>query len=417
MADVRDAANGVGQGGVAQPSRFDPFVPGFSENPYPIYARYREADPVHYGAPPTPNVDGCWYLFRFDHVMAGLKDARFIRPQMASSQAVPEAYRPFVEMSRNWMLFRNPPDHTRLRSLVNRAFTPKMVSALEPRIREIAAQLVDAAEDDGGMDLIGDYAFPLPVIVIAEMLGIPSEDRDLFKEWSRVGTAAIDVRTSPDVYAAASQATLEMSDYLGRIIRHRRSEPRNDLISGLIAAEEEGSRLNEEELVAMCILLLIAGHETTINLIGNGMLALLSSPAEMEKLRERPGLIDNAIEELLRYDSPVQVTFRVAAEEVEMGGRAIAPGSGVGFIFGAANRDPERFADPDRLDVERKVGRHSAFGMGIHFCLGAPLARLEGQIAVNTLLDRLPTLALTGEPLQWREGMSFHGLQALPVRF
>jgi pimeloyl-[acyl-carrier protein] synthase len=320
-------------------------------------------------------------------------------------------------MASKWILFRDPPDHTRLRALVSAAFTPRIVQALAPRIADIAEGLLDEVEPTGSFDLIRDYAFPLPVIVIAELLGIPPQDRMRFRDWSIALGAAIDLRTSPDVYVAASEATGEVTAYLREIVAERRAEPREDLVSALIAAESEGGPLDEEELIAMCVLLLVAGHETTVNLIGNGVLALLRHPEQLELLRSRPDLYDGAVEELLRFDSSVQFTFRYAREDIELRGRSISRGEQVGLVLGSANRDPERFSDPDRLDVTRASLHHLAFGMGIHFCLGAPLARLEARLALETLFRRLPGLRLVEEPLRWRPGIGFRGLEALPLRW
>jgi cytochrome P450 len=377
---------------------------------------------VHFGRPASPGPAGTWFLFRHDDVAAALRDARFVRELRTAlpdrpRPELPDPYRPFWEMASKWILFRDPPDHTRLRALVATAFTPRIVQALAPRIADVAEVLLDEVEPTGTCDLIRDYAFPLPVIVIAELLGVPGQDRIRFRDWSVALAAAIDLRTSPDVYGRASDATRELTAYLRDIVAERRAEPRDDLVSALITAESESGSLDEEELIAMCILLLVAGHETTVNLIGNGVLALLRHPEQLELLRSRPDLVDNAVEELLRFDSSVQFTFRFAREDIELRGRTIPRGDQVGLILGSANRDPEQFPEPDRLDVTRTPLRHLAFGMGIHFCLGAPLARLEARLALETILRRLPGLRLVEEPLRWREGIGFRGLDALSLRW
>jgi cytochrome P450 len=399
---------------------FDPFGEEFVADRYAVYRRYRDAGPVHFGAPAVPGATGTWYVFGHGAVAAGLKDTRCVRElgrlvPAGSLPEMPEPYRPFWDMARRWMLFKDPPDHTRLRSLVSQAFTPRRVRELEPRIEAAAADLLDGARRLGGVDLIADYAYPLPVLVIAELLGVDASERHALRRWSAAIGAAIDLRTSSDAYLAASAAAHEVKAFLQGFIDERTREPRDDLISDLITSRDDDERLDDEELVATLVLLLIAGHETTTNLIGNGTLALLEHPEQLELLRADSSLVPNAVEELLRFDSPVQATFRHAGEAMVIGDRAIARLDQVGFLIGAANRDPAVFDDPDRLDVTRSVGRHSAFGLGIHFCLGAPLARLEATIAFRTLLDRAPGLALATSEPAWREGVGFRGLEALPV--
>jgi len=401
---------------------FNPFSSEFRSDPYTIYQYYRLYDPIHWGAAPTPTLPGSWYITRYADVVTVLKDPRFGRELRRilppdSIPPLPDALRPFVEMAGQWMLFRDPPDHTRLRTLVNKAFTPAAVMRLRPRIEAIANGLVDSIIPVGGMDLIADYAFPLPVTVIAEMLGVPATNRQQLREWSIALAAAIDVRQSLEVTARAGQVTLALMVFLQSLIAAKRQQPDDDLLSALIAAEEQGERLGEAELIAMCILLLVAGHETTVNLIGNGMLALLRHSDQLELWRQNPALSQTAIEELLRFDAPVQMTFRFVMEDVELDGKLLRKGDSVGIILGAANRDPAQFPDPDRLDLRRTDNRHHAFGAGIHYCLGAPLARLEGQIAIHTLLQCLPNIQMqTSEPI-WREMISFRGLRSLPISF
>ncbi len=400
-----------------EPLEFNPMLPEYRADPYPFYHRFRQVDPVHWS-----DFLGFWVLTRYADIVAVLRDPRF-----SANPGLWEGYQDFLQsiggrgplsaMEEKWMLFMDPPDHTRLRTLVGKAFTPRVVEGLRPHIREVVADLLKAAEAKGAMDLIADLAYPLPVIVIAEMLGVPTEDRDLFKGWSRDLARTLDPVVTPEIIARGNEATLAFMDYFRHLIARRRREPREDLMSALIAAEEGGERLNEEELLATCVLLFGAGHETTMNLIGNGMLALLRHPAELKKLREHPSLIQSAVEELLRYDGPVQITARVAMEDVEVGGKTVRKGQQVLLVLGAANRDPAQFSDPDRLDLGRSENRPLAFGHGIHFCLGAPLARVEAQMAIGMLLDRFPTLRLASTALEWRDTVTLRGLKALPLVF
>jgi cytochrome P450 len=313
------------------------------------------------------------------------------------------------------MLVSDPPDHTRLRALVSKAFTPRMVEQLRPRIIAIVGELLERmARREGAVDLITDLAYPLPVVVIAELLGVPAEDRVKFQQWSAVVAASLDPLVSSELANQVPIARDGLHRYLRGIIAERRRAPRSDLISALVAVEERGDVLSEPELVVMCTLLLIAGHETTVNLIGNGMLALLRHADQLEKLRVEQGLIGVAIEELLRFDSPVQMTGRIALEPVDIDGHTVQPGEWILPLLGAANHDPAQFADPDNLDLARNPNPHVAFGRGIHFCLGAPLARLEGQIAIGALVRRFPNLQLAGEPVR-RNQITLRGLQSLPV--
>jgi pimeloyl-[acyl-carrier protein] synthase len=391
---------------------FNPFAPEFHEDPYPAYRLLRERDPVHQ----MPM--GAWVLTRYDDVAAALRDSRLGR---AGSEvmlaAVYGAGNEDIPMPPS-MLFRDPPDHTRLRSLVSRAFTPRVVEGLRARIGEIVDHLLDRSQERGRMDVIADLAYPLPVTVISEMLGVDPGDHEAIKQWSADiarGLDALVMPSDPDLVQRASRGRRELGEYFRRLIPERRRQPRQDLLTLLIAAEEQGDRLTEGELLSTCVLLYVAGHETTVNLIGNGLYALLRHPAELGRLRVQPDLLPAAVEELLRYDAPVQRTVRIAHEDVELGGRHIDKGSLIVPVMGAANRDPAHFPDPDRLDIGRRENRHVAFGYGIHFCLGAPLARLEGQIVLAHLLRRFPQLALLTERPPWRRSFTLRGLQALPV--
>jgi len=318
------------------------------------------------------------------------------------------------------MLDRDPPDHTRLRSLVSKAFTPRVVEELRPHIQEIVDGLLARVEDESSMDLMEQFAYPLPVIVICEMLGVPVKDHERFKGWGldiARGLDAILLPVDSEVAQRSMVSRRALAEYFRGLIAERRASPRGDLLSALIAAEEAGDKLSEEELLATCILLLVAGHETTVNLIGNGTLALLRHPAELRRLREHPEIIGSAVEELLRYDGPVQRTARIPSADVTIAGRKISKGELVLPFIGAADRDPAQFADPDRLDLTRADNRHVAFGWGIHFCLGAPLARVEGQIAISALVRRLPKLALATDKPEYRQSLTLRGLKALPVSF
>jgi len=389
---------------------YDPYSPGFRDDPYPVYHRLRAEDPVHH------HPMGFWVLTRYDDVARVLRDARFGRGgfgEILRARFGEEG----VDRS---MLFRDPPDHTRLRALVNRAFTPRVVDAMRPRIQAIVDGLLDGLAGAGRMDLIADFAYPLPITVICEMLGVPAGDQREFRAWSADIARSLDAIAMPGdpaIVERGNAARRALSDYFRVLIDERRRAPRADLLSDLIAAEEQGDRLSEQELMATVLLLFVAGHETTVNLIGNGMLALLRNPGELRRLRAEPGLATSAVEELLRYDGPVQRTGRVAAEEIEIGRTTIPKGGLVLSILGAANRDPAHFPEPDRLDLARADNRHLAFGVGIHFCLGAPLARAEGQIGIGALARRLPRLALATDRPAWRDATALRGLAALPVTF
>jgi pimeloyl-[acyl-carrier protein] synthase len=393
--------------------QFNPMAPEFVADPYPTYHRLRAEDPVHH----SPL--GFWVLTRYADVIAMLRDPRLIKEPIAAfvaarfGMAVP----PGLGLS---MLDRDPPDHTRLRGLVSKAFTPKALESLRPHIQGIVDGLLAKVEGRGEMDLIEEFAYPLPVRVICEMLGVPVADHERFKQWGldiARGLDAIMLPPDSEVAQRSMAGRRALAAYFRELIAERRAAPREDMLSALIAAEEAGDKLNEDELMATCLLLLVAGHETTVNLIGNGSLALLRHPAELRKLRDNPGLITSAVEELLRFDGPVQRTARIPSEDITIGDHTIPKGEMVMPFLGAADRDPAQFPDPDRLDITRGDNRHIAFGMGIHFCLGAPLARMEGQIAINTMLQRLPKLTLAIDKPEYRQSLTLRGLQALPVSF
>jgi hypothetical protein len=386
------------------------------EDPYPLYRRLRETEPVHRTAA------GYWVLSRYADVAALVRDPRLGKGfhHLAASPMVAArggAGSPLIEEMSRWMLFQDPPDHTRLRGLVTKAFTPRAVERIRVRTQEIVDGLIDRVVGSGGMDAIADFAFPLPVTVIAEMLGLPFVDTDRCRAWTVAASRVLDPNQTREQLTRAVEALGHLSVYVREQIAQRRRAPGDDLLSVLIAAEEGGERLSEDELVSTVGLLFGAGHETTVNLIGNGLLALLRNPGQLTRLRDDPSLVPNAVEELLRYDSPAQLIRRWAHEDLEVSGVRIAAGDELVLLAGAANRDPERFPEPDVLDVGRADVRHVSFGGGPHFCLGAMLARMEAQVAFATLLRRLPDIELAGGAPQWREQIVLRGLKALPVRF
>ncbi|MCW3466353.1 cytochrome P450 family protein [Chitinophaga nivalis] len=399
----------------------DLFDPQFIANPYPTYARLREDSPVQRIT--LENDYPVWLVTRYDDVMALLKDDRVTKvpgKALPADGALPEM--PFesidaMAMLSNHMLMMDPPDHTRIRTLVHKAFTPRHTEQLRPRVQQIADELIDKIIDKGSMDLIDDFAFPLPLTVIAELLGIPIEHHEMFRKWSNLLT---DGYTTAENLPQVQEATHGFIHYLQQIFTERRANPGNDLISALVAVEETGDRLSEQELLSMVFLLFLAGHETTVNLIGNGMLALLQHPAQLQLLREKPELIESAVEEMLRYDASVATsTVRFAMEDIAIGGVVIPRGEEIMLMTGAANHDEKKFDQPGVFDITRTDNRHISFGHGIHFCLGAPLARLEGAVAVSTLLRRLPDikLAVAPETLIRRPSMLIRGVQQLPVVF
>ena len=421
--------------------------PVFTANPYPTYAQLRSTAPVHRVTPPDGR--GVWLVTRYDDVVAVLKDQRFVqdwrkarkrkaRKTMSPEQIaqVPPIHKVMKPLSRN-LINMDPPDHERLRALISKAFTPRLIEQMRPRVQEIADALLDAVQNKGEMDLIDDYAFPLPITVIAELLGVSAEDRDKFREWSHAVSANAAQEYVRDkfpewTHAVSANATQEyaqkirlsymqaFTNYMRTMFEEKRKNPKDDLISALVRAEEAGDKLSEDELLGMVFLLLMAGHETTVNLIGNGTLALMQHPDQLQKLRDDPSLIKSAVEELLRYDGPVKISSqRYAREDVAIGGTVIPKGEMVMVVNAAANRDPARFPEPDVLDITRTDNKHLAFGKGIHHCLGAPLARMEGQIAISTLLRRMPNLRLKDSPesLAWRPSTHVRGLKALPIEF
>jgi len=395
------------------------FCRGRLADPYPLYHQLRSEDPVHWSERANS-----WILTRYDDVRFALQhDPRLTAERLSLLLAqlprrVQAEVNPLRRLLSTWMQYYDPPDHTRLRSLVNRAFTPGTIERLRPRIEAIAEELLQPIRARGRLEVISDFAYPLPAIVIAELLGVPPEDRDRFKRWADDLTVFMEGvgADSPAIARRTNQRVLELTAYLAGLFDQRRRSPRADLISDLIAVEAEGDRPSQAELFGICSFLLEAGHETTTGLIGNGLLVLLRHPGQMSKLRQNPALIAPAVEECLRYDGPIQRISRVVTADFELRGKRLRRGQRIWAMPGAANRDPQQFSEPDRFDILRRNNSHVAFGYGVHHCLGAPLARIEGQIAFQALL-RLPELQLENPAPEWQEGVSLRTPKSLPVRF
>lgn len=391
----------------------------FYDNPYPLLKVLRDQEPVFWS-----EKGQYWLITRYADAHSVLSDLEFEKGvrKFKATDALAKVFPKLKEMLQHRganMLNANPPVHTRMRTLVNKAFTPTMIKTMRPHIEAITNQLLDAVQARGKMDLIEDFAYPLPAIVIAEMLGIPPHDRDHFKSWSRTLTSLLNPR--PDVnlidIGKVAVAHNQLETYLRPLIDERRITRKDDLISALVIAEEEGSKLTEVELLSNIILLLVAGHETTTNLIGNGALALLQHPNQLALLKENPSLITSAVAECLRYDSPVQLVRRVAAENLSIGDKHIQEEQPVYLSIGAANRDPAQFPSPDEFDIQRSPNKHLAFGHGIHHCLGSALAETEGDIALSTLFRRMPNLTFEPRKLEHKQPFALRGLKELWVTF
>ena len=389
---------------------YNPLSPSVYTDPYPTYERLRDKDPVHW----SPLLDS-WVFSRYKHVDSILRDHKRFSNDTRKRGNPSHIDESFDLNNQPSMLFRDPPDHTRLRALVSRAFTPAVIEGLAGHIRTIADDLLDQIDDPSGFDLMEAIAAPLPVIVIAELLGVPIEDRPQFQIWSRHRARGLEPNITDRERRLVTESGQELDAYFLKIIEQRRQEPQDDLISGLVAAEEAGDKLSQAELLAMLRLLLIAGNETTTKLIGNGMLALLRNPEQMGALRQTPDLMSSAIEELLRFDAPVQLDVRVALEDVEFDGREVKKGQGIMVLLGSANRDPEVFSEPDRLDLSRQEANHISFGRGIHHCLGASLARLEGRLTFEAIMERFGDLRMQTDRPVFRDNIILRGLDVLPV--
>ncbi len=400
--------------------KFNPFNKEFHANPYPTYHRLRSEEPVH-----QLFVGGDWVLTRYGDVKAVLRSglvrshdqSELIQQKNQYLQDKGKNLNALVHISNKFLFYINPPDHTRLRGLVVKAFSPTVVERMRPRIQEIVNDLLDQVRNKGTMDVIADLASPLPVTVIGKMLGIPNEAQNQLHQWSNVLSRILDSLVSVEEYEILNKAIEEFQEYLRDLVAKREKDPQEDLISALIAAREENERLSQDELLATCILLFMTGEETTVNTIGNGILALLQHPEQMKTLIREPTIIQIAVEELLRYDSPVQMTKRIVIDNLEIGNQTIQAGEKIILCLGSANRDPAQFANPDQLNFNRCENNHLAFGDNIHYCLGASLARTQAQIAINTLVQQLPDLKLASDKLEWRKNMVLRGLKTLPVTF
>lgn len=382
----------------------------FLLDPYPVYRVLRERE-APFWLPNRSRIGGAWLFTRYDDVVAILKEARLSRALSREQSEEPPT--PFEHS----MLNQDPPTHTRLRALTSKAFTPNRIKDHEPRISGISAGLITRIRARGTADFVTDFAVPMASTVIAELLGVPAADQEQFGAWSqRIATDFDSVRASPEIASAATQALRELADYFSVLIQKRRQEPADDLVSALVAARDQHDQLTEEELLGSCMLLLMAGSETTIRLLGNGLLTLLRQPKQLILLRENPALMGSAVEEMLRFESPVQrAGFRVTREALEIGAVTIEGGQLVSAVLGAANRDPAVFHDPERFDIRREPNRHVAFGSGIHFCLGATLARTEARIGLGQVLERLPGIRLHHEHPDWSPNTFFRGLKSLPI--
>jgi cytochrome P450 PksS len=394
------------------------FTPAGRADPYSIYRRLRSHEPVSRAI--EPRGFPVWLIARYDDCYAVLRDGRLTKDARKLTPAQRSVYscltEPIAGLTRH-MLSSDPPDHGRLRALIGKAFTPERVDTLRPRVEAITASMLSAIEGRGAMDLLSDFASPLPVTVIAELLGVPTKDRAHFRAWTVALTASPDGEEEQEQWRAAG---MSFARYLQDLIAARRAEPGEDLVSGLVLAEEAGDRLSSEELLGMLFLLLVAGHETTTHLIANGVNALFEHPDQRALLTQRPELIGTAVEEMLRFAGSVKLaTARWTIEDTEVGGQRIPAGEMVVPLLLSANRDEARFPDPDRFDITRSPNKHLAFGTGIHFCLGAPLARLEAQVAIPALLDRLPDLqlAVPTEALEWSNAFLFRSMVRMPVAF
>lgn len=405
--------------GVAKAFKFNPFEHEFRADPYPAYHRLRSEETVH------KDFLGSWVLTRYADVKALLRNPRFQSdnlPQRLKNKNIYLKHQQkdlngLIETSSKLLLYLEPPDHTRLRGLVNKAFSPAMIERMRLQIQEIVDELIGEVQQKGNMDIISELARPLPVRVISRMLGVPVEIQNQVYQWANDLSAILDPLNSLENLAHMNEVILKFSECFRELIAEREKKPQQDLISALITARDRDDKLDDDELLSVCILLFGTGEETTVNLIGNGMYALLRHPAQLEKLKQEPTIIQSAVEEMLRYDSPIQRIARIAIEDVEIGGKKISGGEQVIVYLGAANRDPAQFPNPDCLDLTRSENRHLAFADGVHNCLGAALARVEGQIAINTLVQRLPNLKLHTDIVEWRKNIALRGLKALPVTF
>lgn len=397
--------------------QFNPLSPEFHEDPYPFYARLREAEPVH------RNAMGNWLLTRYDDIAAVLRDNRFGVHSMSGNLRSKKRFLgqdqkldTLAATVDQWLMFLNPPDHTRMRRLVSRSFTPPAVKSLHAQVERTVAALLEPVRQTGKMDVINDLAVPLAVGTISSILGVPPEDGKSVLRWTEALSHIVDPLRSLEEYLEMDQVAGEFMEYFRVLFQERRREPKNDLIS-LLVADQRGEEITENDLLSVCTNLFAAGQKTTVNFIGNGMRALLSNPEQLALLRERPEITSGAMDELLRYDSPVQLITRLSREEVTLRGRTIPPNSIVFLALGSANRDPQQFPNPNRCDLTRKDIRHVAFAPGTHFCTGAGLAHLEGQIAISALVREFDDLALVSNVVELESEVIFRGPKSLPITF
>ncbi len=418
-ADLVTTTNKNNQSTKDKGFNFNPYDKKFHDYPYEIYDLLRNQEPVHW------SFIGVWVLTRYSDIKAVLTDKRFATDSLPKRLEDKNKYAQnnqgglstLQQTTSKFLFYMNPPDHNRLRGLVSKAFSPSFVESLRPQIQKTVDELLGQVQEAGYMDIISDLAAPLPVTVIANLLGMPIEDCDMLHEWSTKLSRVLDPLISIKEYEHLNGIVQQFQDYIHALIFEREKRPQDDLISGLIAARNQGDRLREDELSTVCMQLFITGEETTVNTIGNGMLALLNHPDQLAKLKAEPHIINSAVEELLRYDSPVQFTGRYATEDIEINGKLIKKGDRVLLGLGAGNHDPREFYQPEKLDITRQENRHLAFADGIHYCLGAVLARAQAHIAIAAIVQNFDELKLNTEKLVWRKNIYLRGLISLPVTF
>jgi cytochrome P450 len=390
--------------------------PDVVQDPYSYFYMLREEDPVHW----NEQFEG-WILTKYKDVSSAFHDSRFsaerMKPSTKMEKKRAEELSSAYSLLSKWMVFNDPPKHTRLRMLANKAFTPRAINKLEPRITEISDYLIDQIEDKKNIDLIQDYAYALPILVISEMLGLPKEDQDIIKQWSDdLAMFVFGATNVNDRHEKAKNSLENMADYLSQIVEDRKKNPKDDLITLIAQTGEEGDQLTTEEITSTCTLLVFGGHETTTNLIANGVFSLLTNGDELEKLKNDFDLMPTAVEEFLRYEGPSKAMIRIAKEDMEIRGKKIRKGDRLLLVQASANRDPDKFTNSDLLDIGRTPNPHLGFGRGIHYCLGAPLARLEGQIGIEKIIRRFPNICLTSKNVEWLPTMINRGLKELRVQ-
>jgi cytochrome P450 len=396
------------------PAYFNPMSPAFRRHPYATYSRLREENPIVF----YPDLNA-WFLTRYDDVEGILKEPHLQNSATGGANAgeLPDVVREFMELRNNWLFAMDPPRHTRVRALVHKAFSPARIRDLRSVVQRITDELLDEVEDAGRMDIIKDFADPLPMRVIAYMLGVKVDDYDRFAEYSDKLVAGLDVGAPPEHMMMSMQVALDLRDYFEELLQEKRQNPSDDVLSVLLEAEEDGETLSHDELIATAVNLLTAGYETTTNLIGNGVLALLENPDQYDLVRNDTSLVGEMVEEVIRYYPPTSAVNRYVSDDFEYKGHQMKAGQMLFPMTAAANRDPARFENPDVFDIQREDKKHLTFGYGIHFCIGAPLARLEGDIAFRTLLERFDNLQLAVDAVQWQPVFMTSGLESLPVTF